>query len=268
MDFDFVRATVLALVQGLTEFLPISSSAHLILPAALLDWEDQGLAFDVAVHLGTLLAVVSYFRRDLLRLFLAWLASFGGARNADARLAWLLILATLPAVVAGLLLQDVVQEHLRSIRVIAVTTILFGLVIMLADLRSKGTRGLPQLGWKSALFIGLAQAFALVPGTSRSGVTMAAGLFCNLDRESASRFSFLMAVPAISGASLLLGLELLQAPAVNWLELGYSLLLSALVAFLCIHYFLKVISAIGFLPFVLYRIILGVVLFVFFTPIT
>lgn len=268
MDFDFVRATVLALVQGLTEFLPISSSAHLILPAALLGWEDQGLAFDVAVHLGTLLAVVSYFRRDLWRLLIGWFASFGGARSTDSRLAWLLILATVPAVIAGLMLQDVVENHLRSIRVIAITTILFGLVIQLADLRSRGTRTLEQLHWKSALFIGIAQAFAVVPGTSRSGVTMAAALFCNLDRESASRFSFLMAIPAISGASLLLGLDLLQAPAVNWLELGYALLLSALVAFLCIHYFLKVISAIGFLPFVLYRIILGVVLFVFFTPIT
>ena len=267
MEFDFVRATVLALIQGITEFLPISSSAHLIFPSALLGWRDQGLAFDVAVHLGSLVAVIFYFRRQIAQLLRAWSSSlFGGEFTQDSKLAWMIIVATVPVVLVGFAFQDLVESRLRTVTVIAVTTVLFGLVLLVADLKSKGTVSLSAMSWRTCLVIGLSQVLALVPGTSRSGITMSAAMLCNLDRESASRFSFLLSIPVIGGASLLLGLDLLQTDNVNWLEVGYSSALTAVVAYVCIHYFLKTITAIGFLPFVIYRLLLGVVLFLFFVP--
>jgi undecaprenyl-diphosphatase len=261
-DFDVVRATVLALVQGFTEFLPVSSSAHLILPAALLGWEDQGLAFDVAVHLGTLLAVVLYFRRELYAIARGMLVQLGGKGSSDeSRLGWMLVVATLPVVLAGLLLKDMVDQHLREVWVLAATTLLFGALLWVADRRySRAGIGLRNLPWRSVLLIGLAQMLALIPGTSRSGVTMTAALLCGMDRESASRFSFLLSIPVILGAALLLLADLLQAAAVNWVELGYGMLLSMLTALLCIHWFLGLIARTGFLPFVLYRMLLGCVL--------
>ena len=264
-DFDLIRSTVLALIQGLTEFLPISSSAHLIFPSALLGWEDQGLAFDVAVHLGTLIAVVVYFRHDIGSIFLGWSRHLiKREASQESRLGWMLLLATLPLVVAGLLLQDIVDTHFRSTALIASTTIIFALLLWLADWKGHGEKKLPYLSWKAFLLVGLAQVLALVPGTSRSGVTMTAALFCHLDRKEAARFSFLLSIPAIAGASLLLFIDLLSADTVNWFELVYALLLSAIVAFLCIHYFLKLITRLGFMPFVVYRLLLGVLLFIFF----
>lgn len=261
MDFDLTRATALALIQGVTEFLPISSSAHLLLPTTLLGWPDQGLAFDVAVHLGTLLAVLLYFRHDLLRILLACLRQVrGGGDSTDSRLGWCLVVASLPVLVCGLLLKDVVDSYLRSVTVLAVSTIVFGLVLWWADRSSIGSRGLAQLDWRTSVLIGLAQVLALIPGTSRSGITITAALFCQLDREAASRFSFLLSIPVIGGAAALLLLDLLQLEQVNWLELGYALAVAAVTAYFCIHYFLKAINALGFLPFVIYRLLLGVVL--------
>jgi len=264
-DFDLIRATVLALIQGLTEFLPISSSAHLIFPSALLGWEDQGLAFDVAVHLGTLLAVISYFRRDILSILAGWGTHLVKRVPSDeARLGWMLILATLPLVIAGLLLQDIVDTYLRSTTVIASSTIVFALFLWAADHKSDGGKSLNSLHWKAFLLVGLAQVLALIPGTSRSGVTMTAALFCQLDRQACASGSLLRSIPAITGAALLLLLDLLQQGTANWGELVYALLLSFFVAYLCIHYFLKLISQLGFMPFVLYRLVLGLCLFIFF----
>lgn len=264
-DFDLVRATVLALLQGFTEFLPISSSAHLILPAAVFGWEDQGLAFDVAVHLGTLLAVLLYFRREVQAIAVGMLSQLrGGAASDESRLGWQLVLATLPVVVAGLLLKDVVDQYLREIWILTATTLVFGLLLWIADRRSGGQLALRGMPWRTALLIGLAQVLSLVPGTSRSGITMTAALLCGMDRESASRFSFLLSIPVIAGASLLLLLDLLQAAAVNWGELLYGMLLSLLTALACIHWFLGLIARVGFLPFVLYRLLLGSVLLFWF----
>lgn len=257
-EFDLLRATLLALVQGLTEFLPISSSAHLLLPSLLLGWQDQGLAFDVAVHLGTLLAVVTYFMRDLLGIATGMVQQARGrGTSAQARLGWFLILATVPVIVAGFLLKDFVDAHMRDVRVVAATTILFGLLLWLADWFHARKGGEGSITWRSATVIGLAQILALVPGTSRSGITMTAALFCGLDREAASRFSFLLSIPVIAGAALLLLLDLLNGASVNWLELGYAMVLAAVTAWLCIHFFLRFISRIGFLPFVVYRLVLG-----------
>ena len=266
LEFDLLRATILALIQGLTEFLPISSSAHLLLPSILLGWEDQGLAFDVAVHLGTLFAVIGYFRRDIAAILSGMFAqAVKGQHSPEARLGWSLALATVPVIIAGFLLKDVVDQYLRDMRVVAATTIIFGLLLWVADrkqasISQASISQVQQTGWRSALLIGLAQILALVPGTSRSGVTTTAALFCGLDRETASRFSFLLSIPVIAGAALLLLVDLLQSTGVNWGELAYAALLSMLTAWGCIHYFLKFIARIGFFPFVVYRVALGLVL--------
>lgn len=262
MGFDVLQVTFLALIQGLTEFLPISSSAHLILPSAIFAWPDQGLAFDVAVHFGTLTAVILFFRQDISLIFMAWCRNVsGGTMTDNSRLGWMIIVATIPVVVAGLLLKDLVDQYLRSAFVIACTTIIFGLLLLYSDFKSNKTIQLKQMGWKACMLIAFSQVIALIPGTSRSGITMTAALLCNLDRESASRFSFLLSIPAISGAALLLSLDLLELPEVNWFELFYAMVLAAVTAYLCIHYFLKSITSLGFMPFVLYRLALGAVLF-------
>lgn len=265
MSFDLLRVTVLALIQGLTEFLPISSSAHLILPAALFGWEDQGLAFDMAVHLGTLLAVLYFFRRDLVAMALAMLAQLRtGERSGPAVLGWQLVVATLPVLVAGVLLRDLVETSFRSTAVIASTTIVFGLLLWVADCKAATGGTMEQIGWKTSLLIGFSQVLALVPGTSRSGITMTAALFCRLDRQAAARFSFLLSIPVTAGAVLLLLADLLAAPAVNWSELCYAMTVAALTAFACIHYFLKLVASVGLLPFVIYRLALGAFLLLFF----
>lgn len=264
-EFDLIRATFLALIQGFTEFLPISSSAHLIFPSALFGWEDQGLAFDVAVHFGTLFAVIFYFRKDIYQIVYAWALHVIKKQNSDdARLGWMILLATLPLVIAGFLLQDMVDSYFRSTTVIATTTILFALLLWFADKNSTSNQELKRLNWKAFLLIGMAQVMALIPGTSRSGVTMTAGLFCKLNRQDTARLSFLLSIPAISGASLLLFIDLLNEASVNWVELIYALVLSGIVAYLCIHYFLKLVTSLGFMPFVIYRMLLGIVLFLFF----
>lgn len=253
----------LAVIQGLTEFLPISSSAHLILPSELLGWPDQGLAFDVAVHFGTLIAVVGYFRHDLIHILKDWTASVaGGEHTANSRLGWWVIIATLPAVVVGLLLDNYIQANLRSMAVIAGTTIGFGVLLWLADRYASKRLVLEQLTLSKVLFIGCAQALALVPGTSRSGITMTAARFLGFDRQCAARFSFLLSVPIIIAAAGLKTCELLldEQALVDWSAMLWGVVLSAISAYLCITIFLKWLERIGFLPFMIYRLILGVFL--------
>lgn len=269
MTTDFVQVSLLAIIQGLTEFLPISSSGHLLLPSLLLDWPDQGLTFDVAVHMGSLVAVILYFRQDLARLFQAWLGSvLTRTANQDARLAWMIIMATIPAGFVGLLVNDMVESYARVLPVIATTSILFALLLRWSERRGTQQAELEQLSWRGALLIGCAQMLALIPGTSRSGVTMTAALFCNLTGTAAARFSFLLSIPIIAATGLLKVLELVtgDSTAIDWETLLYATTISGLVAFACIHYFLRLIDRIGFLPFVIYRVILGVTLFaIYFT---
>jgi undecaprenyl-diphosphatase len=263
---DLFQAFVLAVVQGLTEFLPISSAAHLILVPHLVGWEDQGLAFDLAVHLGSLVAVVVYFREEVRRMFWAWLASLaGGESTADGRLAWMVILATIPAGLAGLLLYGLVSGALRSPLVIAGTTIGFALLMWWADRRGGRFRDELAIGWREALFIGVAQAIALIPGTSRSGITITAGLMLGLTREAAARFSFLMAIPVIALAS---GFDLIRLArsdgAVDFFVLGFAVAVSAVTAWLAIHWFLRLLARFSLIGFVIYRLLLGLFLLYFF----
>ncbi len=260
---ELLHIIVLALIQGLTEFLPISSSAHLILPSQVLGWPDQGLAFDVAVHVGTLAAVMLYFRRDIGNLTGAWFRTLGGQpATADSRLAWAVILGTIPAGVAGLLLGDWIEAELRSMVVIATTTILFGLLLGWADKVKGHNRALTQISWKDVLIIGGSQALALIPGVSRSGITMTAALFTGLSREAGARFSFLLSIPLILAAGSLKTLELVeQGDQALWEPLIWGALISGVSAYLCIHVFLKLLERMGFMPYVIYRVVLGLFLF-------
>jgi len=199
---DLLQTIVLALIQGLTEFLLISSSAHLILPAQLLGWQDQGLVFDVAVHVGTLTAVVFYFRREVWSMAVSWTTSCLNPHRSpddDARLAWMVILASLPVIGVGLIFDEQIETHLRSTMVIASTTVFFALLLAWAELKSRNLDASVKIGFGIALFIGLAQCFALIPGTSRSGVTITMAVLLGMGRVEAARFSFLMVVPLIFG---------------------------------------------------------------------
>ncbi len=266
---DLIQIVVLAVVQGLTEFLPVSSSAHLILFPHLMGWEDQGLAFDVAVHIGTLSAVVWYFRREVYGMGRDWFASLARRESVgESRLAWAVLLGTIPVGLAGLTFKGYIETELRSPQVIAYATIAFGLLLWLADWVGSMAikpRDEHALTWKDVLLIGCAQAVALIPGTSRSGITMTAGLLLGLSRSGAARFSFLLSIPVIVLAGGLSVLDLLKGGhVVDWLAMGLGVLLSALSAYLCIHLFLKLLERIGMFPFVLYRLALGLFLLLLF----
>lgn len=259
---DLLQTIFLALVQGITEFLPISSSGHLVLSGQVLGWPDQGLAFDVAVHLGTLIAVVTYFWRDVQSLLVAWFGQFAGrAADDQTRLAWQIIIATIPAGLAGLVFKDFIEEHLRSTLVVAITTIIFGALLWVSDRKAaSASRTLVELTILGALVIGVAQALALVPGTSRSGITITAALFLGFTREHAARFSFLISIPIIVLSAGLMTLDLLDEAHVDWFALIVGATISALSAYACIYYFLSFINRLGMLPFVIYRFVLGAVL--------
>ena len=260
---EVLHAFLLAVVQGLTEFLPISSSAHLVLLPIIMDWQDQGLVIDVAAHLGSLLAVLFYFRDDLGKLLGQALAPAGTPdKNEETRtLAWLLVWATLPILVLALFFHTYVVQYSRDAIVIALTSIFFGLLLGLADWRGSQTRRTRQLTTADALLIGFAQAFALIPGTSRAGVTMTAAMWLGLTRVEAARFSFLLAIPTIFAAAAFGSYQaVVQAASIQW-GFGLGVLTcSAIVTFFCIHWFIKFIAQIGMLPFVIYRVLLGVVL--------
>jgi undecaprenyl-diphosphatase len=261
---DIIQAIVLALLQGLTEFLPISSSAHLILLPVVSGWEDQGLAFDVAVHVGTLTAVVAYYRKDLYKILRDWIFSlFGKEVSEDARLAWYVGFGTIPVGLVGLALSDEVKDVLRSPVVIAGATILFALVLWLAEKKAKEQRS--QITLLDAVVVGLFQAIALIPGTSRSGITITAGLLTGLRREQAARFSFLLSIPVIALAGMLHALDLYKsAEPVQWDLIAVGAAVSAVVAYITIGWFLRLLDRVGMMPFVFYRLILGVVLFTVF----
>lgn len=261
-----LQTLVLGILQGITEFLPISSSAHLILVPIVTGWPDQGVAFDLAVHVGTLLAVVLYFRKDLLAITRDGALSIIQRRQVgQSRLAWAVVLGTIPTGLAGLALMDLVDTSLRSMAIIAATTVIFGLLLGLADMTNRGTRELDQLTWRDVAFIGLAQALALIPGTSRSGVTLTMGLFLGLTRQAAARFSFLLAIPITALASGAKIIELAQSDlVVNWMLFLLGGATAFITAILAIHYFLQLLNRFGMMPYVIYRLVLGAVIYFVF----
>lgn len=256
---DWLQIITLALIQGITEFLPISSSAHLILPAQLTDWPDQGLAFDVAVHLGTLVAVCGYFRADLAGYTSSGFAYVSQGTYDDSVDEMLkLAMATIPVFITGYLFRDWIAANLRGIETIAIATIAFGVLLALAD-RRRGE--LTSFSWWHAAVIGAAQALAFIPGTSRSGITITAALWLGLRRRSAARFSFLLAIPTISGAVFLTTADLLSNPApVLWGEMALAAGLAGLSAYLCIAAFVRLVERTGMWPYVIYRLALGILL--------
>jgi undecaprenyl-diphosphatase len=261
---EAIHAFWLGIIQGITEFLPISSSAHLILTPALTGWQDQGVAFDLAVHVGTLLAVVLYFRRDLTALVVDGLQSLKQRKIiGQGRMAAYLVAGTIPAGLAGLLLLDLIESDLRSVQVIFGTTVLFGLLLGWADLRMRGNRELGALTWKDALIVGAAQALSLVPGTSRSGATITAGLMLGLSRQAASRFSFLLAIPITALAASAKLVDVAESGAsVDWAAFAIGGAVSFVTALTAIHYFLKWLNRFGMWPYVIYRLLLAAVIYV------
>jgi undecaprenyl-diphosphatase len=267
----YLQAAVLALVQGVTEFLPISSSAHLILVPYLADWPDQGLAFDIATNTGSLVAVILYFRRDLMEILKAGFASLPELVSAEARrrwspekrLAWAVALGTVPVAVVGLLAADFIEDELRSPVVIATTSIVFGLLLWWADRAGSRGRDLERLGVWDTIVVGVSQALALIPGTSRSGVTMTAGMARGLDREAAARFSFLLAVPV----GILVALHDLvkivggEVPAEDLGPMLLGFVLAGVSAYVVIGWLLSWLKRQSMTVFVVYRVVLGLVLF-------
>lgn len=252
---------ILAAVQGLTEFLPISSSGHLVLTSRVLGWEDQGIVIDIAVHVGTLLAVVIYFWRDVGRVIGGSLRLITFRGGPDARLAMMLLIATLPIVLAGFLAKDMVETVFRSVELIAWATIGFALLLWLADRIGMTVQRIEHIGAIAALLIGLSQVLALIPGTSRSGITMTAGRFLGMERAEAARFSMLLSIPTIIGAGVLKGVEVWQA---GDIALGYdaaiAIGLSFVAGIVSIAVLMRWLRTSSFAPFVIYRIALGILL--------
>ena len=260
---DTLQLILLSVVQGLTEFLPVSSSAHLVLLSEFLGEEDQGIIFDVGVHFGTLMAALVYFRSDLKKMII----NLGSHKflSKENNLTANLIIAVIPILLLGFLLRDFVNLNLRNSEVIAYATIVFGILLYAAQVR-KGKENLDSVSLKQALIIGLFQCLALIPGTSRSGITITAGLFLGLSATAASRFSFLLAIPTIGAIALA---ELIRVSFIdimdNGVELSIALVISFLVAYISIDMFLKLIDRIGFTPFVIYRLLLGGWLLMYWT---
>lgn len=259
---DFIQAAVLALLQGLTEFLPISSSAHLILLPKLFGWPDQGVGFDVAVHVGTLGAVVAYFRTDIAQLASAWRASvLHNVHTESSRLAWAVIVGTLPICVFGFVVNGWFVDNLRDPILIAGATVFFALLLWWADRTGKRNHQEYGLSVRQALLIGCAQVLALIPGTSRAGITITAGLALGLTRSAAARFSFLLSIPVILLAGAVELTAFIRSPEpVSWAYIAAGTALAGLTAYLSIYYFLSLVERVGLLPFVVYRLALGLVL--------
>nr|WP_225751130.1 undecaprenyl-diphosphate phosphatase [Pseudoclavibacter sp. Marseille-Q3772] len=262
------EAIILAIVQGHTEFLPISSSAHIRIFGEMLGTGDPGATFTAIIQIGTELAVLVYFWKDIVRIIRAWFGSLRGSvakDDPDARMGWLIIIGSIPIVVLGFALQDVIRSSFRSLWLVAAMLILFGIILGLADVLSRRTKTLTNLTWKDGLVYGGAQALALIPGVSRSGGTITAGRLMGYDRPSAARYAFLLAIPAVLGSG---GYEVLTAfrdpdvAAIAWGPTLLATVISFVVGWLVIAFLMKWVETRSFMPFVLYRIGLGTLLMV------
>ncbi len=264
---NWFEALFLGLIQGLTEFLPISSSAHLRIVGELLPGaQDPGAAFTAITQLGTETAVAVYFWKDIVRIVKSWFGSLTGRvprNDPDARMGWLIIIGTLPIVILGLLFQDQIESTFRSLWIVATMLIVFGIILAVADAVGKQQRKLDQLTYKHGILYGFAQAMALIPGVSRSGGTITAGLFMGYTREAAARYAFLLAIPAVFGSGLFQLVKSLDEPMVygGW-ETAGATLVAFIVGFIIIGWFLRYVSSRSYSLFVWYRILLGVLIYI------
>jgi undecaprenyl-diphosphatase len=264
--WDLLKAVVLGTLQGLTEFLPISSSAHLRIFPELLGWGDPGAAFTAVIQIGTELAVLIYFRKDIWRIASAWVRSLYRPEyrgHLDSRMGWFIIVGSLPIVVLGILLKDIIEDDFRNLWIIGVTLIVLGIVLGIADRVGAQDKTIKQLSLRDAVLMGLAQACALVPGVSRSGATISMGRFLGYERESATRYAFLLAIPAVVGAGLF---ELKEIPngenTYGWGPTIVATVVSFVVGYAAIAWLLRYVSTRSYLPFVIYRIGLGTLVLV------
>ena len=252
------QALVLGLVQGLTEFIPVSSSGHLLIVHEIFGTSENTLSFDVALHVGTLLALIIFFRKDILSLAKNILS-----KNKQGRLARLLILATVPAAVAGLLFSDFIDENLRSPVVVAVTLAIVGVIMLVADKLSKNNSDNKEVSTKQGLIVGFTQALALIPGVSRSGATMTAGLFAGLGRVQAARFSFLLAIPIIAGSALGIFIKDGDVASTGGAQLAIGMVAAFISGMFAIKFLLDVIGKVGLKPFAYYRFFAAVLVLIF-----
>jgi undecaprenyl-diphosphatase len=258
---DFLKAVVLGLIQGLTEFLPISSSAHLRIFPEWFGWGDPGAAFTAVIQIGTELAVLIYFRKDIFRIVNGWVRSLydpAWRGHEDARMGWYVIVGSVPIVVLGVLLKDVIESDFRSLWIIGTTLIVLGVVLGIADKVGRSDRTIHRMTLQHAIWLGLAQAMALIPGVSRSGATISMGRFLGYDREAATRFAFLLAIPAVVGAGIF---ELREIPGghndFGVMPTLVATIVSFIVGYAAIAWLLRYVSTNSYLPFVIYRVALG-----------
>ncbi|MGH4035738.1 undecaprenyl-diphosphate phosphatase [Actinomycetota bacterium Odt1-20B] len=274
---SWLESFILGLVQGLTEFLPISSSAHLRLTAAFAGWHDPGAAFTAITQIGTEAAVLIYFRKDIARIISAWFGSLFGKvprSDHDAQMGWLVIVGSIPIGVLGVTFKDQIEGPFRDLRLIATTLIVMGIVLGIADRLAardetggkhravKQRKSLKELGVRDGLIYGVCQAMALVPGVSRSGATISGGLLMGYTREAAARYSFLLAVPAVLASGVFELKDAGEGGHVSWGPTIFATIIAFVVGYAVIAWFMKFISSKSFMPFVYYRVLLGIVLFV------
>jgi undecaprenyl-diphosphatase len=260
---DYLQAVVLGVIQGLTEFLPISSSAHLRIFPEVFGWGDPGAAFTAVIQIGTELAVLIYFWRDIWRIGTTWVKSLFRPEyrgQLDARMGWFIILGSLPIVVLGVALKDVIEQDFRSLWLVGTMLIVMGIVLGIADRIGGADKTLKQLTLRDALLMGFAQALALIPGVSRSGATLSMGRFLGYERETATRYAFLLAIPAVIGAGVF---ELKDVPngdnLYGWGPTIVATVVSFIVGYAAIAWLLRYVTTHSYTPFVIYRIGLGVV---------
>ncbi|WP_166138347.1 undecaprenyl-diphosphate phosphatase [Nocardioides ochotonae] len=259
--WELFQAIVLGTIQGLTEFLPISSSAHLRIYPEMFGWGDPGAAFTAVVQIGTELAVLIYFRKDIWRIATAWLKSLVKPEyrgTLDARMGWFIIIGSLPIVILGIALKDIIENEFRSLWVIGVTLIVLGIVLGLADKFSSNSKQIKQINVRDAILMGVAQACALIPGVSRSGATISMGRVLGYEREAATRYAFLLAIPAVVGAGVF---QLKEIPGgdnpYGWTPTIVATIVSFIVGYAAIAWLLRYVSTRSYTPFVIYRVALG-----------
>jgi len=259
---DYFLSFLLGLIQGLTEFLPISSSAHLLFPTLIFGTNDLGLSFDIAVHAGTLIAVIFFFRNEI-KCMLKSITTFDTSLSDYRKLTYMLIIATIPIVLAGLGFSDFIEDRIFNVSSIAIANLIFAIILLVVFLNRKENLSIFEITFKAALLIGFFQCFALIPGASRSGMAITGALLIGLNLKDASKFTFLLSIPTIAGALIFLLVDFNQIN-FDYLNMLIGFVVSTIVAFFTIKYFLAFVERIGMVPFVIYRVILGLMLLIIF----